>query len=256
MHVNDNYVTAPPSDQAALNLFEGVWASQVPIPGTVSGSAPLFADARIDWMVEQAGSIQGLDLLELGPLEAGHTKMMLDYNAASVLAIEANTLAYLRCLIVKELLGLKNAHFLLGDFVSYLAACERRIDLIVACGVLYHLTDPLATLADLSRLTDRIFIWSHFFDAEKMAPDDPRRVGLTGDSYVRTLDGFDMRYHSRSYGENLQTSFSGGIMSGSVWVERDEVIAYLEKCGFTVTIGFDEAHHQNGPAACLYAQRH
>ncbi|WP_204348773.1 hypothetical protein, partial [Klebsiella pneumoniae] len=80
----------------------------------------LYDDARIAWLVSSVGGLQGLDVLELGPLEASHTAMLLAAGAKSVLAIEANQLAFLRCLVVKELRHLRDASFQLGDFTRFL----------------------------------------------------------------------------------------------------------------------------------------
>src|SRR5262249_54236068 len=46
-------------------------------------------------------SVDGRSVLELGPLEGGHTKQMLDLGARSVLAIESSPEAFLKCLTVK-----------------------------------------------------------------------------------------------------------------------------------------------------------
>ncbi|WP_204313559.1 hypothetical protein, partial [Klebsiella michiganensis] len=64
-----------------------------------AGEIRLYDDARIAWLVSSVGGLQGLDVLELGPLEASHTAMLLAAGAKSVLAIEANQLAFLRCLV-------------------------------------------------------------------------------------------------------------------------------------------------------------
>ncbi len=73
----DAYVHAAPSGQAALQIFDGEWSSKLPPPyDKVSGSSELFQDARIEWMLEVLGGVKGLRVLELGPLEAGHTCML------------------------------------------------------------------------------------------------------------------------------------------------------------------------------------
>lgn len=87
-----------------------------------------------------------LTVLELGPLEAGHTYMLEKMGARSIVAVEANSRAYLKCLIVKELFELKRAKFLLGDFVAYLKNNTRHFDLCLASGVLYHMQNPAELL--------------------------------------------------------------------------------------------------------------
>ena len=254
--VNDVYVTQAPSAQNALDLFKGVWASQLPEDGLQSGATALFDDVRLHWLLEQCGGVKGKTVLELGPLEGGHTYMLERAGASSITAIEANSLAYLRCLIVKEVFSLRSARFLLGDFDKFLSQTASRYDLIVASGVLYHLTDPLATLQNMARLADKIFIWSHFFDEAAMPAGDERLAPFTGETVKRELGGDTLTYHLRSYGDTpLPKNFCGGIMSGSIWVEKMEVIALLERHNYSVSVHFEQDTHAHGPSACLYASR-
>src|SRR6187549_1828057 len=106
MPTADHYVTSPPSGQNAIDIFKGEWSSQFPPEaGEIqAGQWKLFEDTRLAWGLGRLGGIDGGNVLELGPLEAGHTYMLERAGAASVVAVEANTRAYLKCLIVKEIL--------------------------------------------------------------------------------------------------------------------------------------------------------
>lgn len=255
------YETAYPSPQVQAGLFAGQWTSAVPLPGgsTVGGErADLFADERIRWMLDEVGSLDGQRVLELGPLEGGHTWMLEQAGAAQVLAIEAHRHAFLRCLVVKNLLDLR-ARFALGDFVAYLqqrAADAEPYDLILASGVLYHMADPLELLALLSRQGRRVFIWTHFWDAEVMArrADVAERfVGSTSAS----RDGLSVTLHRYEYREGAQaSSFCGGTRPYTHWMERDEILAALDHYGFDdVRISFDDPEWPHGPAFAVLAQR-
>src|SRR5690349_6333313 len=112
--IQDVYIRTAPSAQNAVDIFRGEWSSQ--LPATLQGEAkagdtPLFEDDRIKWAIEQFGGATNFTALELGPLEGGHSYMLERQGATSVLAIEANVRAYLKCLITKELLGLKKVTF-------------------------------------------------------------------------------------------------------------------------------------------------
>ncbi len=135
-----------PSPDNAFKLFEGEWTSKV--PGVPTGQIDLFSDGRIDWLTQQCGGLSGKSILELGPLEGGHTHMLAKAGAGRILSIEANRQAFLRCLVVQAALKF-DAEFLLGDFRSYLKDTEERFDFLLASGVLYHMTNPEEMLADM-----------------------------------------------------------------------------------------------------------
>jgi spermidine synthase len=131
-----------------IDIFAGHWASDLSdiVPGVVSGSTKHFSvDQRsILAMKTLAGgrSERKLRVLELGPLEGGHTYQFEKMGVAEIIAVESNAEAFLKCLIVKNLFGLQKARFLLGDFVEFLKQNTNRYDLIFCCGVLYHMQDP------------------------------------------------------------------------------------------------------------------
>lgn len=249
---NLGYVDRYPSDQCALDIFAGSWRSRLPVDGLESGQENFFEDYRIRWAVGELGGLDGMDVLELGPMEGLHTAILAEAKAAQVTAIDSNVSAYLRCLIVKEVLRLDRARFLLGNFETYLRDTPDRRDLIVACGVLYHLTDPLAVLLDMMRIADRIFIWSVFYDQALMSEDDLAHFG--GETSRRVLGADTMTYHLRPYGPATD-DFIGGIRPTAAWVRKSDVVALLEKHGFRVTLGHERDGHLYGPAACILAQR-
>jgi Protein of unknown function (DUF1698) len=139
--VNDKYEDQASSPEAVAALFEGQWVSA--LPGIASGDVPLFADDRIRWAIDLAGGVAGKRVLELGPLEGGHTYILERAGAAGIHAIEANTLCYLKCLLVQQLFDLDRTRFELGNFVPWLTTSQETYDVVIAAGVLYHLSDPL-----------------------------------------------------------------------------------------------------------------
>ncbi|MEZ5286815.1 MAG: hypothetical protein R2712_18800 [Vicinamibacterales bacterium] len=114
-------MTVPPSPQNALDIFAGEWASRMPSSAPVlrAGQAALFDDPRLAWPLERLGGVAGRRVLELGPLEGGHTYMLDRAGAREIVAIEGNTRAYLKCLVAKEILGIPSGRFVCGDFAAY-----------------------------------------------------------------------------------------------------------------------------------------
>lgn len=251
------YVAGLPTADNAVRLLDPSWVGAFPPQyGVSAGEVPLFDDPRIGWMSQELGdAFTGMDVLELGPLEASHTAMMLGRGARSVLAVEANRLAYLKCLVAKEVMGLRDASFLLGDFRELLRQDQRHWPLIVACGVLYHMTEPLDLLTSLAGRTDRLFIWTHVFDHDAMPPGDPRLGLFTSEEVVET-GGRPYSLHIRPYGNMNDATFCGGPLQGPRWMERADLLDFLSRAGYDdIRIAHETPDHPAGPALCILAQR-
>jgi hypothetical protein len=250
--LNDRYIEQAPSAANAVDIFAGDWSTSLPIDAE-TGPADLIGDARLTSCVEALGGISGGRVLELGPLEGAHTlTLRRDLHAANVVAIEANTRAFLRCLITKELMHLDGVEFRLGDFRPYLDTTDERFDLAVAIGVLYHLDDPVPVLANLAKVTDRIVIWSHVYN-----PDfDVDRLADRFDAPVeRSIGSTPYRLHRYRYEDSLDWSgFCGGTRPTASWIERDDLLAVAASLGFEVVL-CDDHDHQYGPAITLALRR-
>jgi SAM-dependent methyltransferase len=243
-----------PARENAARAFENEWSSAVPgLPET--GKAGLFTDGRITWFAERLGGFAGKRVLELGPLEGGHTYMMTQ-QGATVLAIESNMRAWMRCLVVKDTLGMAGATFLLGDFMPYISGNPPPVDFALASGVLYHMTDPVGFLRHLCGASDAIGLWTHYFDISALRdwPDDrkfdfkPRRETTP---HGRVVELYDQKYL-----EALEwPGFCGGSAPGSSWLRRQDILGILEDEGFACETFLDQRDHQNGPAFCVFASR-
>ena len=255
--VLDEYVVGMPSAQNALNALPG-WNHALPLDiGVTGGRGAFYADPRIAWAMEQYGSIEGRRILELGPLEASHTYMLEQQRPATIHSIEANKIAFLRCLVVKEVLGLKTSKFFLGDFTEWLEKTTEPYDLIVASGVLYHMQDPVRLIELMAQRTDAFYLWTHYANDAAMPPGDPRRSVFVGPQEVQERHGISIRVHRRSYhGAWKNKTFCGGMHDLHLWIEKGEIIALVRALGFPdVRIAHDEPAHQNGPSFSIFARR-
>ncbi len=245
---SDRYTAQAPSAQGTLDLFENEWSSQVPVPGTCTGHADLFNDARITWLVEQDAQYADKTALELGPLEAGHTTM-LERSGYDLTAVEANSHAFLKCLIVKELLGLKS-RFLYGDLNEHLKTCPDA-GLCVASGILYHQLDPINTLRLIAAKAERLFLWTHYYDHRYcQTPNFTQTPTIQALPFPHTL-------YPRGYNQALAwDGFCGGPSPSANWLSRADLLNAIDSFGFEVkATAFDHPTHQNGPCLALYAIR-
>lgn len=238
--------------QAVLDIFAGDWLSKMPSESnltTLPGTAPLFEDDRIKWAEEMhLGGFKGKRILELGPLEAGHTYMLHQMGAKEIVSIEANSQAFLKCLCIKEIFKLDRANFLFGDFFEFLKSDTTKYDTIIASGVLYHSMQPLELLKLISERTKNLFLWTHYYGDQKDPDFDP--------PILHHFEGTNYALRLHHYGEALnRKDFCGGTQSTSIWMARIGILTLLEKLGFELTVNFETPNHPHGPAFAIYGTR-
>jgi hypothetical protein len=254
----ERYATAAPSPQQVLDIFKGEWASALPAPycELEAGRLPAFGDPRLKWGVERLGGVADRRVVELGPLEGGHTWMLEQLGAAEITAIEASDRAYLRCLTVKELTGMRRARFLYGDAVAYLRETSEHFDVGIASGILYHMTNPVELLTLLAARCDRVYLWTHYYDDAALMRAPIVRARFHGTSEA-TCAGFTHTLHRYRYqSARLRLGFSGGSAPHSQWLTRDTIVAALRHVGFPhVEMAFDEPYHPYGPSCAFAALR-
>lgn len=257
VNVLDSYTEEPPTPQLALDIFKGEFVSRFPTcTGLTGGEANLFEDARIEWLHSKI-DLDGRTVLELGPFEGGHSFMMQRFGVEKVVGIESNSRAFLKSLVVKEVLGLDRVELKYGSFLPYLRNDPPAYDVCVASGVLYHMTNPIELLALLAGVTDTIFLWTHYYDEKliERSAHVSERLRAAGEV---AYDGLSFPVYKYKYGARDLSSrtFCGGGNEFSYWMPRDAILACLSHYGFEdVEIGFDHPDHQNGPSFAILARR-
>jgi len=243
-----------------LDIFAGEWASRLPPPhdGLRAGDAQLFEDERIRWALERFGPLDGQSVLDLGPLEGGHTYMALQAGAQRVVAVEGNARHFLKCLVVKDLLRLDAADFRLGDFLAMLQSEPDEYDLVLAQGVLYHMVDPVELIALSAARGRRLALWTQYYDAERVARLAPRiRRHFADEPTAAVTRGFAHTHHRFNYGFGRKlVGFYGGNQPHANWLSREDLMGALEHVGWRdIEVGFELLDHPHGPSLSLTAVR-
>jgi hypothetical protein len=233
------------------------WASHVPLADTQTGEVELFEDPRVRWAIGALGGVSGASCVELGPLEGGHTYMLEQAGAAGVIAIEANRDSYLKCLVTKELLELRRCRFLCGDAVEYLRAGAADFDVCWCAGLLYQMVEPVELLELISRRASRLYIWTHYYDAERLSDgQDKSRAFTSRISVPATRAGFRYTLHRHDYGVATRFGgFWGGTQAYSNWLSLEDLLGALEHFGWSGIESQLEEDHPHGPAVNLIATR-
>lgn len=249
---SERFELRTPSNQTAADIFKGSWATDLgKVCGvTDTGVAALFEDPRLGLAAASLGVNSRFDnfkVLELGPLEAAHSYQLQQLGATNISAVEANTEAYLKCLLVKEMLQLK-ARFYCGDVTSFLRSSNEEYDLIFCCGILYHLADPLELIKQICLHSDRCFVWTHYYHAAVAAREGARSPR------VATKNGFTTTYFERDYATMEGGLFLGGNRPQTAWMEQHEITRAFARFGFDqAKVLEDQMDHPNGAAfSCAY----
>jgi hypothetical protein len=206
----------------------GGWTTQFEINGNLVGGHIdiLTKDPRLIYHLEVVGGAKDKRILELGPLEGAHTKMMVDAGAKEVIAIEGNPDCFLRCLIVKEAFQLTRAKFLFGDFNLYVKNYTGdKFDFISAAGVLYHQINPAQLIHDMARITDTVIVW-----AQVASDTQPSNI-------QSTVMANDIVYKGKlnSYMGTRATSavYCGGLNDDAFWMYPEDMRKCFVDAGFT-----------------------
>lgn len=251
----DFYADTEPNAQSTVDIFKGEWLSVLP-GGLNSGWADLFNVSRVAWP-NSLFNISGKSVLELGPLEGGHSFALHHIGAATITAVEGNSRAFLKCLIIKELFGLSRVKLLYGDFVKYLENSIDYFDVIFASGVLYHMSQPLKLLSLMKQNTNKCFIWTHYYDRHLLESS-------LGDQFSRKYGapvsieygGYHCDAYPQYYADALdRPEYAGGNAPSSLWLTRTDILNFLNHIGFTSIETDDEVTaHPNGPYFSIAAQ--
>ena len=252
----ETYEARLPTPQNAVDAVDG-WVGRFPPNYDVTaGESYLFDDARVTYAADQFGSLEGRSVLEIGPLEGAHTAGLVA-RGARVEAVEANKKAFLRCLVTKEITGLGNARFHLGDAVKWLEASPRRYDLVFACGVLYHMPDPLRFLQAAAARSDALYLWTHYVDVDALPPGDPRRRDWNATRETVTFAGEPVRLFRRSYLKANETAqFCGGVFDDHRWMDRNDILKALSALGMTtIAVAHEDHSSPHGSSFSIFARR-
>jgi hypothetical protein len=256
------FVGGVPRAQNGFDLFAGGWVSALPphAESLTAGTVGLFDDPRIhglerDLLRCTGRGLGGRAVLELGPLEGGHTHLLSRYGCAEIVAVEANALAFLKCLVVKESFPMAQAHFLLGDGLAYLRSATRDFDLGVAIGFLYHQRDPVEAIKLLLRRCRAVYLWTVFYHPSLFEKQPALRPAF-GPACPSEHGGFAHTLYPHYYGDGAARSgFIGGTAPDCAWMTAADVAGALRHFGGEIVAQTDEENPFGRAAGFLVVRR-
>src|SRR5690606_7918227 len=112
-------------------------------------------------------------------------------------------------------------------------ASDHQHDIALLCGVLYHLTEPVRLLEQLTARCRHLYLWTVFYDPAFCA-EHPDYAAKFSAHTTAEHAGFAHHLHRWDYGASLDwQGFCGGPAPHRQWRERDEILGALAHFGFT-----------------------
>jgi len=126
-----------------------------------------------------------------------------------------------------------------GDFREYLRKCNNKYDIVLASGVLYHMTNPVELIYSIAKVTDCTFLWTHYYDMEQLKafPNFEKQPTSISSKY----SGYKQYY--TNIGEK---DFYGGTRPYSIWMEREDILTVLRDAGFDNIVITNDTITDNG----------
>jgi SAM-dependent methyltransferase len=243
-----------PSHANALGLRAGTWKFDFDRLEMDAIREWVRRDVRPLWSAEVFPGFSGFHVIELGPQDGFVTAGLEAFGVGSILAIEANVDSFLRCLLLKNALGLK-ATYLLGDFLKYLDVPTTSADLIYASGVLYHLFDPVGFLLRCAEVARHLYLWTFHFDEDAIRANAYESVCFDGVSEYRVRSDV-FTYHRRIYAPEIlaDPTYAGGISAHANWMSLKDIERALHVAGYHIERMIEDSF-QGIPAMNIWATR-
>ena len=190
------------------------WVTKFPVDGVdYGGHYDALNDPRVPMFLSQFPNTKSV--LELSCLEGGHSlALAMNPGVERVLAMEGRQVNVDKARFVTELFGVPGIEFQTVDLDEGIPTDER-FDAIFCAGLLYHLPRPWKLIEEFPRVSDRVYVWTHYA-LDKDCHDQEegyqgrltREVGLshplsglTQRSYWPTLDSLQQMFRDQGFTE-------------------------------------------------------
>ena len=173
-----------------------------------------------------------LMLLDLGCFEGGISLEMAKMGF-QVLGIEGRRSNFVKAKLIERYFGMGNLRFVEADVKTLSKDMTGPLDIILCCGLLYHLDDPFSCLEKLFSLLNRpgmFFLDTHF------APLDSHLNACVFKNELSdrvTLAHEKGRYEGRWYNEDIDHEWAAVSNAKSFWPTHRDLVRALYHVGFS-----------------------
>jgi SAM-dependent methyltransferase len=186
----------PADSQAIAERFAALapWSTRFEIGGQpFGGEIDYSGDWRIGEFFRWFGEPR--TILELSSFEGAHTLLLAAPETTDrVVGLEGRPENVERAHLVAELLGRGNVEFAVENLETVDLAAYGRFDAVFCAGLLYHLERPWHLLEEIGRVTDRLFLDTHYWSGSDVVEVEGHRGGWFDEGgYEDPLSGVGTR---------------------------------------------------------------
>ncbi|HAI70437.1 MAG TPA: hypothetical protein DCM38_13500 [Gammaproteobacteria bacterium] len=163
------------------------------------------------WLAGKGGSLAGLRLIDLGCLEGGLSFEMAREDM-EVLGVEGWESNYLKCQLIAEYFNLPHLRFAHLDVKKLNRSTYGLFDVVLCCGLLYHLDDPvrfLKTLNEITHDTSILFLDTH------IAPSDDQLSSCFAKTALSDITSYQSE--GKTYEGRWYKEYEPGLISNHEW---------------------------------------
>jgi hypothetical protein len=161
----------------------------------------------------------GRSVLELGPLEGANTLLLRELGADRIVSVEGRAANVQKCCLIKNLLHLDEATFVLDDARHVSVDRYGAFDIAFVAGLLYHLDRPDKTLQQLAPMARTLVLSTHFADLNSPSRSAP----------VAEIAG---KYRGKLFQEGPLLDPSSGLQAKAFWPFEEDLLAMITDAGF------------------------
>ena len=166
-----------------------------------------------------------------------------------------NSYCYLKCLCIKDIYKLNNVKLLLGDINKYITESNQIFDFVLCSGILYHMSNPVQLIENISKITDKMFIWTHIYNS-KSDTICIQKFAENSFEYSGTVYHGKRQIYQDSGMSGKQ--YCGGCNNNSFWLTQESLFEALNKYGFnkiTVNDSLSDLNHIHGACISIFCEK-
>jgi 2-polyprenyl-3-methyl-5-hydroxy-6-metoxy-1,4-benzoquinol methylase len=227
-------------DRAMIRkIREQSWTHNIPLSqedSTCGMESPTMdRDMRVHALRQHARPFPGNDFqairaLDLGSFEGGIAFEMARLGM-DVTGIEGRESNYLKSKMIEDYFGLPNLRFIHDD-VSRIGPHLGEFQLVLCCGVLYHMENPfdfLRKIAGILQQPGMLFLDTHYAPSEEMLKACTFKASL---SSIDCLQDEGHSYSGRWYSEGREHPWAALSNERSFWPVHRSLVEGLSHGGF------------------------